>query len=285
MALVSATSFGVMISMARLTYEAGSNSLTVVFLRALVPSLLIAGIMVLRRQSFALQPGAFWPVAGVVLGQLGIALGYLSAVAFIPVSLAAMIFYAYPLVVALAVVLLGRSGIAWPKVLAFVTAFAGLGLALAPSYAVLNPWGLALAACATLSGALLFISAERLPAAQGFLSVGFYANAVAVLVAGLAIFALDAFALPQGAVGWTTLTAICLSFLVAFFSMIGAIRFAGALRAALIFNLEPLVAIFGAVVLLGERLDTTQTTGVILVLAALMAATLAERREKAAAAP
>ncbi|WP_299617711.1 DMT family transporter [Pelagibius sp.] len=280
LALISAGSFGFIISLARLTYEAGSNPLTVIFFRALVPSLLLLALLALRRHRFAVQPGAFWPMTGVVIGQLGIALCYLSAVAYIPVSLAALVFYAYPLLVALLMVLSGRSAAAWPMVLAFLAAFAGLVLALAPSFAGLDPRGLALAGGSTLSGLLLFLSADRLPGRQDVLAVALYANLVAALIVGPLALALGVFALPASGLGWSCLAGVCLGFLAAFFSMIGAIRYAGALKAALVFNLEPLVAILSAILLLGESLDLTQALGVALVLAALTGFTLAERRQR-----
>jgi drug/metabolite transporter (DMT)-like permease len=55
------------------------------------------------------------------------------------------------------------------------------------------------------------------------------------------------------------------------------VRHAGPLRTALVFNVEPVVAIASAVLLLGETLGTGQFLGVGLVVAALVLATLAER--------
>ena len=50
LALISAGSFGVIISLARLTYEAGSNPLTVIFFRALVLTALTGFTLAERRQ-------------------------------------------------------------------------------------------------------------------------------------------------------------------------------------------------------------------------------------------
>jgi len=60
--------------------------------------------------------------------------------------------------------------------------------------------------------------------------------------------------------------------------VVGAVRFGGALRTALIFNLEPVIAILSAMLLLGEALSPLQSAGVALVFAALTLATLAEKR-------
>ena len=70
---------------------------------------------------------------------------------------------------------------------------------------------------------------------------------------------------------------VCFGFLAAFLATIGAVRHAGALRTALVFNVEPVAAIASAVLLLGESLSLGQALGVALVLSALVLATLAER--------
>jgi len=278
LAAMSAAGYGLMITATRLTYEAGSNPLTVICLRALVPALLLTAVLLATRRRFALAPGAFWPVAGVCLGQLGITVGYLSAVAFIPVSLAALIFYAYPILVAAIVALTGHSRVGWKAGLAFAAAFAGLALALAPSFGVLDPRGLGLALCATLAGTLLVFAADRLPPGQDMLPLGLFMNLCALAVVGPVALAAGAVALPQTATGWGALAFIWLGYLAAFFAMIGAVRYAGPLRAALVFNLEPVIAIVSAILLLGEALSLGQVVGVALVFAALTLATLGERR-------
>src|SRR3546814_5165623 len=60
---------------------------------------------------------------------------------------------------------------------------------------------------------------------------------------------------------------VCLGFFSAFLAMIGAVRHAGPLRTALVFNLEPVIAIARAILLLGESLGAAQVLGVGLVFA------------------
>lgn len=277
LAVMSAVGYGTMITATRLAYDAGSNPITVITARAAVPGAILAMLMLARGSAFALRPGAFWPVVGIALGQLGITIGYLSAVAYIPVSLAALVFYAYPVLVAGLLPLLGRGRAGWAAALAFLAAFAGLALALAPSFSMLDPRGLALALCATFSGTLLVFAADRLPPEQDMLPVGLYMNLTALAVAGPYAVAAGALAAPATATGWGALAFVSLGFLAAFLAMIGAVRYAGPLRTALVFNVEPAVAIVSAVLLLGEALSAGQMLGVGLVFAAIVLATLAER--------
>ncbi len=285
LAVVGSASYGLIITATRLAYDAGSNPITVIAARAAVPTVIIALVMLARRQAFRIAPGAFWPMAGIALGQLGITVGYLGAVAFIPVSLAALVFFAHPVLVAVVLGLFGHSRVGWAAALAFAAAFAGLTLALAPSFGLLDPRGLALAFCAAVSGTLLILSADRLPAAQDVLPIGLYMNLFALIVVGPYALASGSLAAPQGALGWGALTFVCLSYVAAFFGIVGAIRYAGALRAALVFNLEPVIAIVSAILLLGDALTLLPPAAVGLAFAALTLATLAERPKPPLAPP
>src|SRR3546814_892633 len=80
LAVASAIGYGTMITATRLSYDAGSNPLTLICARAAVPAAILALLMLARGSAFALRPGALWPVAGIALGQLGITIGYLSEI-------------------------------------------------------------------------------------------------------------------------------------------------------------------------------------------------------------
>src|SRR3546814_18605728 len=108
-AVASAIGYGTMITATRLSYDAGSNPLTLICARAAVPAAILAALMLARGSAFALRPGALRPVVGIALGQLGLTIGYLRAVAYIPVSLAALVFYAYPVLVSGLLPLTGRA--------------------------------------------------------------------------------------------------------------------------------------------------------------------------------
>src|SRR3546814_20361866 len=100
LAVASAIGYGTMITATRLSYDAGSNPLTLICSRAAVPAAILALLLLASRSTFALRPGALWPVAGLPLGQLGITIRYLSAAARHPVSLPAAFLYALTLLVA-----------------------------------------------------------------------------------------------------------------------------------------------------------------------------------------
>src|SRR3546814_13932344 len=87
------------------------------------------------------------------------------------------------------------------------------------------------------------------------LPVGLYMNLAALAVAAPYALLAGGLAAPEGALGWGALAYVFLRFLGAFLAMLRAARHAGPPRPALVFNVEPLVAIPPAVLLLGETLD------------------------------
>src|SRR3546814_16057835 len=99
-------------------------------------------------------------------------------------------------------------------------------------------------------------------------------NLTALAVAAPYALATGGLAAPAGALGWGAIAYVCLGFFGAFLAMIGAVRHAGPLRTALVFNLEPVIAIARAILLLGERLGADPVVGVGLVFAALTLANI-----------
>src|SRR3546814_7596851 len=87
-------------------------------------------------------------------------------------------------------------------------------------------------------------------------------NLTALAVAAPYALATGGLAAPAGALGWGAIAYVCLGFFGAFLAMIGAVRHAGPLRTALVFNLEPVIAIASAILLLGESLGAAQVLGV-----------------------
>src|SRR5262245_46384048 len=108
LAAFSAATFGFGTTLAVFAYQGGSNPLTVVLLRTVavivVMGLAMALLGRLARLSRRALVGAVW-MAGTLTA---VSLGYQGSVAFIPVSLAGLVLYTYPLLVGLIAVASGR---------------------------------------------------------------------------------------------------------------------------------------------------------------------------------
>lgn len=268
----SAISFGAVTTFARLAYAGGSNTLTVVLLRAALA--VVEGILLARLfgQPLRIDPGAIPSVLCVGLGLAMISLGYLGSVAYIPVGLAALLFYTFPLMVLAATAIAERRLPTGRDGLAFALAFLGLALALGPSFATLDGRGIALALVAATGATLLFVAGARATLDVGSMTVTAYANAVVTLVVGVPVLLTGDFHLPEGQTGWAALVAVAACYLVGIAAQFPALRHAGPRTTALIFNCEPLVAIVAGALFLGETLSPAQYLGAAMVIGALFAA-------------
>lgn len=252
LAAISAGSYGVITTLSRLSYEAGGTPWTVVLIRFLAGVVLFGGLILVRRGGFAVARDDLPRLLVVGAGYAAMTFGYLSAVAFIPVSLAALIFFTFPLMVA---ALSRRVG--------------GRRLSRAEAR-----WrGIALALFGAAGSAAIFLASGPAVARLGLMRSAFHSNLYGGAMIVLAYLILGQAALPTTALGWSGLAGATLFYLLAVAAQLLAIGWRGGAGAAIIFNLEPLVSIACASLLLGERLTLLESCGAGLVLVSILAAT------------
>ena len=267
--MVAAACYGCNIPFARLAGTMGMPGTDLVVLRA---SLLCAGIALaalLLRFPLAVRQSERRTLLGLALACAVIGPAYLTSVAFVPVGIAVMVFYTYPLIILALSPLLDGTRLTPLRLAIFALAFAGIALAIGPAAGGLDWRGLALAGLASLGATAQFFFGARGPGGGGWATV-FWVN-VAVLPVSLAasiafggpagLAALQAAAVPSAV---TTLF-----FVAGLVLQLRGLRLAGAAASGLIFCLEPVVAIAVAALVLGERLDLFQYLGAALVLAAI----------------
>lgn len=277
LALCSAAAFGAITTLAALTYSQGATPTTLVALRFILGTVVFVAVCLARRVPLLLPPearptgwltGLFWFLASA---------GYLSSVHFIPVSLAALVFFTFPILTALGEAALERRAPRPTELALLLLAFSGLALSIGPNFHTLSPVGLALVAMGAVAAAGLFLSMRVVVVQHEPLTALVALNLAASLLSGLALLTVGGWSLPvtdgEGAwVGWAALATATVAYFVAIFLQSGSVRHAGPSRAALFFNIEPVVSIACAAVLLGEQLTLQQAAGAALVLIALIAA-------------
>lgn len=281
LAVSTAVLIGVITTLARLVYDGGGNVTTVVFARCLAVVVVLAPVVLLRRRGLAVRRSD-WPVLTVIgVCFAGMGMLYLGSVAFIPVGLAAIIFYTNPLIVAAYAFVRTPAQRNPAQVLGFVLAFAGLVLAIGPSFEQTDWRGIVLALAAAVTVAVMLTASGRLRPDLPVTTTNFVGNAVAVPILLVLLLTLSEPALPAAAADRWILAAVCGFYVAALLLMLAAIKVSGPVVTALILNLEPLVSILTAAVLLGERLTASQYGGSALVVAALVLATWRPRRRPA----
>ncbi len=278
LAAVASSSFGIVITLTRVAYNGGASAGAAMEIRYLVAVAVMSAILLARGRGLRPPRELYGALFRVALSNLGVTLGYMTSILFIPVSFATVVFYTYPLMVIAAASIIHGQRLGWGRLGAFGLAFAGLVLALGPSLEVLDWRGVALALLAAVSAATVFMVSPKVVRAYHALGVTLYSNLIGAGIIPLFLPILGGLVLPETSSGWLGLGGLCLFYVGAILSMFAALHAAGAVPTSLIFNLEPLVAIVAAAILLGERLIPVQMVGVALVIGALMLAGLARPR-------
>lgn len=272
LAAVGAGSYGVITTFSRLSYEAGGTPWTVVLIRFLAGTGFFGCLLLLKGGRFAVPAAELPRLLLVGAGYAAMTFGYLSAVAFIPVSLAALIFFTFPLMVAALSRRVEGRPLSAAETCLYPLAFLGLALAIGPSLGTLDWRGIALALFGAAGSATIFLSSGPAVARLGLLPLAFHSSLFGGLMVTLAYLILGQALFPATPLGWTGLGGATLFYLLAVAAQLMAIGLRGAAGSAIVFNLEPLVSIGCAALLLGERLTLLELCGAGLVLASILAA-------------
>lgn len=285
LALAAAVAFAFSNTSAGLALYGGSNPITLAAVRFVLPALVLVVWLTVQGRPVALSRRDGW--IAIALGILTAAYSWalLSAISAIPLALAILIFYLFPLVAMVIIGLFGWEKLGRKTILAVIVAFCGLALALDPRVGRIDVWGVTLAFLASLGLGTVIAVSGRLLRGGDSLPVTLYMAAVSAVVLIAFCAAQGDFMLPNTATGWIGFVAAALFYAFAMIAFFIAISMVGPARSSLLGYAEPVVAAGLGFVLLGEVLTLVQISGIFLVVGALAAATLNPKQSKAPAAP
>ena len=269
--LLSGAAIAIVPTSAKLAFEAGSNTSTVVALRGVVGMALMILFMAASRQSFRLPDRTLAPCAAAGLAHALVAYGFIGSVARIPVSLAVLVYATHPILLAFVFHRQGRERLTRRKLVLALAVLAGLVLVLGGGFGEPDIAGVALAMLASLAvcGVILLGARAQRDGATST-QVNLVMMLVATIVSAAATTLVGAWSLPSGEVGWLGVTGAGAGVTVGLVAFFAAVRFIGPVRATMISNAEPVFGVLFAVAVLGERLGVLQWAGVTLVVAALV---------------
>lgn len=269
-ALASATFYGANVVAARLAADAGVSGVSLVVYR-IVPMIALAAVALAAARSFRFPRGERTALVILGLATSGVGTAYFSAVAFVPVTVAVVVFYTYPALIVLADPLFGGAPLDPTRLCIVALAVAGVVLVVGPAWDGLDPRGLVLAGVASLATATQFIAAARCPSTPLMTKV--LVVHLIVLPAVVAIGFASATLNPPGDLTLAPVAAALsiLGYVFGFLFQVTALARASAVVVGIAFCLEPVVAAATASVFLGERLGAVQMVGAALVLAAVLA--------------
>jgi len=277
-----------------LVYGHGTSASAMLLLRYLV---LIAGLLVVlpltgRRLRLARRYYRHAAAAGC-LSCLG-SLGLITAYGRIPVSLALVILYVYPILTAIAQGLIERHPVSLGQFCCLLAAFIGLAIALGVGGpGLLQGFDLVGLLCAVgsavgFAGFFLW-SRYGLKGADPGATTFFTSLASASLATAAGVVLQTAGLMPLAApavgdsVGWLAILWVSVCFSFAYFGMTWGVQLIGATPATMLMNLETVFTIPLAALVLGEVLDGRRLIGAVVVLTSVVASQVLAARQVAKA--
>jgi drug/metabolite transporter (DMT)-like permease len=277
-ALISASFYGLNIVYARMASFAGASGSAIVVYRVLLMLILVGIAAVVMRKSLAMarEERGIMLLLGVSTALVGVC--YLSSVAFIPVTVAAVVFYTFPIFIVLASPFVEGTRLTPSLLGVAAVAMIGVVMVVGPAFGGLDWRGLALALGASVATATQFFAAARCRK-TGVIAKVFWIHVLVLPTAALIGLAAGQLTPPSTltvapfAVGMTIG-----GYVVGFMLQVLALGRITAVAAGIIYCTEPVVAAMSSALLLGETLSPLQMAGGALVLSAIVANVLLEQR-------
>ncbi len=264
--MLCAVFLGAAVAVSRFAFDGGASGIVVsVFRSGFIVLVLVTGIRLAGRTMKI--PTKLLPMValnGVLMGLM--AYGNIGSVEFISIGLASLLFFTFPIIIAVLVMALRIEHVSMPKIFAVTVAFIGLAIMLGVSLGSIDGRGAALALMGSVATAVNAILVARHFRQVDVLALTLYFSVAAtVTLTVIAIFITEV-NLPVTSGGWGGMVG------VAVFQAIGtplyfyAITKIGALKAGMVVNIQPVTSIFLAWLLFAEVLSALQALGGAMVL-------------------
>ena len=277
-ALASASLYGVNIVYARMASFAGASGSAIVVYRVFLMLVLVGIVAAVAKSSLKAARAERGTLLLLGISTAFVGLCYLSSVAYIPVAVAAVVFYTFPILIVLASPFVEGTRLT-PALLGVVAlATLGVGLVVGPAFGDLDWRGLALAFGASIATAIQFFAAARCRK-TGVMAKTFWIHLLVLPTAALISLAAGQLAPPSTLALAPFAVAMTIGgYIVGFVLQFLALGRITAVAAGIIYCAEPVVAALSSAIILNETLAPLQIAGGALVLAAIMANVLLERR-------
>jgi len=267
--LTAAISFSITDILLKYVYGDGMDVLSLVTLRGL---LVVAffGIW-LRVQRPRIRHNRRQRAIALALGLLfgAVMLGLMFSIWLLPVSIAILAYFIYPLLTGIGAAVTGVEKLGWRALLTALAAFGGLALMLGVDLGGLSLVGLACAFGAALCRVVSLLATRHYLVGTDARLTTWYSLIPSGTAFVLISLVFGTWHLPHSYVGW-------LAFIgVSFFSTLSTLLIyvstntVGPFRTALAMNLEPLLTAVLSVVLLGEIMTPPQILGAAIMISAL----------------
>lgn len=270
-ALTAALSFSVADILLKVIYASGMDVLTLVSLRGL---LVVAFFWIWLR----LAPPARWHTKRERVMALGLGVlfamtmfGLLKAISLLPVSIAILAYFIYPLLTGIGAALTGVERLGWRALLTAVAAFLGLALMLGQQIRDLSWLGLAFAFGAAVCRVVSLLGTRALLSGTDARVTTWYSMVPSTVLFVAASLVVGEWHFPSSAWGWGAFLGAAMTTTLSTLLIYMSTNTVGPFRTALVMNLEPLMTLVFSMVLLGESLTPVQLLGAGVMIGSLCA--------------
>ncbi len=270
-AIVAALSFSFTDIALKMVYASGMDVLTLVTLRGL---LVVAFFWAwLRAAPPAIRHPPRQRRIAIGLGLLFamVMLGLVAAVSLLPVSIAILAYFIYPLLTGIGASLTGVERLGWRALLTALLAFAGLALMLGVNLSALAPLGLAFAFGAAICRVVSLLATRAYLAGTDARLTTWYSMVPSTILFLAMWVTMGSWNPPQTQFGWLAFVAVSACSTLSTLMIYISTNRVGPFRTALVMNLEPLVTTLLSMLLLGEELTPLQAVGAGVMIASLCA--------------
>ncbi len=270
--LLAAVCYALNSNLAAISYTHGADPLSVLTTRSMVGALGLFLVLKIRKVSLQLPVREMLAAAG--LGAVLTLASYLtlSAFQFIPVALAILIFYLFPLLTAIGAWAFYRQPLSPLFIAMAILALVGLALALKSGGGGLDIKGVLLAGASAVVVAVFMLLNGKL--VQGRDSRPY---SLIILCSAAALFVIASlisgdFLVPGSALGLAAYFGVAAAHSIAFIVCFIAVSMIGPVPVSLFLNFEPVATIILGALMLGQVLTPPQLAGAAIVIAAVIIA-------------
>ncbi len=270
--VLSAISYAANSTSSVVAYGGGATPLSMMSFRVTFAVIALFALLRLMRVPLEMPPRD--RNISLALGILIAAYSYCLMVAFdrLPVALAVLTFYLYPLFMGITAYVIGQDRLSRALIIGLITAFVGLAVAVDVTGEILDPLGIALSAiAAAIFTAVAFIAAPIVKRQGDSRPMVLYSHATCAVIMIAASLIVWEFPLPTTTRSWIAFVAVPIFYTVASVAFFAAVTRIGTVRTGLVMNFEPIAAMVFGFVILGQVLTPIQVAGAVLVVAAATA--------------
>jgi DME family drug/metabolite transporter len=270
-AVASSAGLGAAVALSRAAYDGGTDPLTIATLRGIAGALLLGGVCVVMGRKLTMPWTVWRHCAGLGVLMAYMFYGNIAAVQYIPVGMAALLFFIYPPLVALIMARLDRRRLSPVTALALGTSFFGLALMLGVGFEALDWRGVAFGLAAGIVCAANVSWIGRKMRGVDPLAMTFHMTLVAafVILVFVAMFS-DGLTFPVTRGGWYAASGVVFLQAVSIPIFFAAIPRIGVENTAMLNNLQPVASIALAYFLYAEILSPLQGLGGAMVIGGIL---------------